>query len=137
MHGIEASLFADAFHSAQSLLQTDAMVVVEGEVSNDDFSGGLRLRIKRVMSMEDARTNLAESLRLKVAHEALKGDRLKWLGELITRHRGACPITLEYTGSDAKAMLQFGEQWAIDPADGLIQALRDQFGRENVFLQYR
>jgi DNA polymerase-3 subunit alpha len=63
---IEASLFADAFHSAQSLLQTDAMVVVEGEVSNDDFSGGLRLRVKRVMSMEDARTNLAESLRLKL-----------------------------------------------------------------------
>jgi len=134
---IEASLFADAFMAAQSLLQTDAMVVVEGEVSNDDFSGGLRLRVKQVMTMEDARTKLAESLRLKVAHEALKGDRLKWLGELITRHRGACPITLEYTGSDAKAMLQFGEQWAIDPADGLIQALRDQFGRENVFLQYR
>jgi DNA polymerase-3 subunit alpha len=46
------------------------MVVVEGEVSNDDFSGGLRLRVKRVMSMEDARTNLAESLRLKVHTEA-------------------------------------------------------------------
>jgi DNA polymerase-3 subunit alpha len=134
---IEASLFADAFMSAQSLLQTDTMVVVEGEVSNDDFSGGLRLRVKRVMSMEDARTNLAESLRLKVRAEALKGDRLGWLGELCKRHRGACPITLEYTGSDAKAMLQFGEAWRIDPGDGLIQALRDQFGRENVFLQYR
>ena len=134
---IEASLFADAFMAAQALLQTDAMVVVEGEVSNDDFSGGLRLRVKRVMSMEDARTNLAESLRLKVHSDALKGDRLTWLGELFTRHRGACPITLEYTGSDARAMLQFGETWRIDPADGLIQALRDQFGRENVFLQYR
>ena len=134
---IEASLFADAFMSAQSLLQTDAMVVIEGEVSNDDFSGGLRLRVKQVMTMEDARTRLAESLRLKLSHETLKGDRLTWLGELITRHRGGCPITLEYTGSDAKAMLQFGEQWRIDPADGLIQTLRDQFGRENVFLQYR
>jgi len=134
---IEASLFADAFMGAQALLQNDAMVVVEGEVSNDDFSGGLRLRVKQVMTMEDARTKLAESLRLKISHEALKGDRLNWLGELITRHRGGCPITLEYTGSDAKAMLQFGEQWSIDPADGLIQALRDQFGRENVFLQYR
>ncbi|MEG0968846.1 MAG: DNA polymerase III subunit alpha [Pseudomonas sp.] len=134
---IEASLFADAFMAAQALLQTDAMVVVEGEVSNDDFSGGLRLRVKRVMSMEDARTNLAESLRLKVHSDALKGDRLTWLGELFKRHRGACPITMEYTGSDAKAMLQFGESWRIDPADGLIQALRDQFGRENVFLQYR
>jgi DNA polymerase-3 subunit alpha len=84
---IEASLFADAFHSAQSLLQTDAMVVVEGEVSNDDFSGGLRLRVKRVMSMEDARTNLAESLRLKV-HTRIEGDQLRWLGELLKRHRG-------------------------------------------------
>jgi len=134
---IEASLFADAFHSAQSLLQTDAMVVVEGEVSNDDFSGGLRLRVKRVMSMEDARTNLAESLRLKLHAKDLKGDQLRWLGDLLKRHRGACPITMDYTSPDAKAMLQFGEGWRIDPADALIQALRDQFGRDNVFLQYR
>ena len=134
---IEASLFADAFHSAQSLLQTDAMVVVEGEVSNDDFSGGLRLRVKRVMSMEDARTNLAESLRLKLHTQDLKGDQLRWLGELLKRHRGACPITMEYTSPDAKTLLQFGETWRIDPADALIQALRDQFGRDNVFLQYR
>ncbi|WPC04038.1 DNA polymerase III subunit alpha [Pseudomonas benzenivorans] len=134
---IEASLFADAFAGAQALLQTDALVVVEGEVSNDDFSGGLRLRAKRVMSLEEARTGLAESLRLKVAGAALKGDRLRWLAELCSRHRGACPITLDYTGDAAKALLQFGENWRIDPADSLIQALRDQFGRDNVFLHYR
>jgi len=134
---IEASLFADSFQAAQSLLQTDAMVVVEGEVSSDDFSGGLRLRAKRVMSLEEARTGLAESLRLTVRSEALKGDRLRWLGDLCRKHRGACPITLDYTGQEAKALLQFGEAWRIDPADSLIQALRDQFGRENVFLQYR
>ncbi|UTW08750.1 DNA polymerase III subunit alpha [Pseudomonas benzenivorans] len=134
---IEASLFADAFAGAQALLQTDALVVVEGEVSNDDFSGGLRLRAKRVMSLEEARTGLAESLRLKVASATLKGDRLRWLADLCSRHRGACPITLDYTGQDAKALLQFGESWRIDPADSLIQALRDQFGRDNVFLHYR
>ncbi|MBD8575927.1 DNA polymerase III subunit alpha [Pseudomonas syringae] len=134
---IEASLFAEAFHAAQSLLQTDAIVVVEGEVSNDDFSGGLRLRAKRVMSIEDARTGLAESLRVTVDAAALKGDRLRWLGDLCKRHRGACPVTLDYTGMDARAILQFGDTWRIDPADSLIQALRDQFGKQNVFLQYR
>ncbi len=134
---IEASLFADAFAGAQALLQTDALVVVEGEVSHDDFSGGLRLRAKRVMSLEEARTGLAESLRLQVAGEALTGDRLRWLGELCGRHRGACPITLDYTGREARALLQFGEAWRIDPADSLIQALRDQFGKDNVFLHYR
>ncbi|MDM8349299.1 DNA polymerase III subunit alpha [Pseudomonas sp. sp1636] len=134
---IEASLFAEAFSSNQALLQSDALVVVEGEVSNDDFSGGLRLRAKRVLSLEEARTGLADSLRLKIAGSALKGDRLRWLADLCQRHRGACPITLEYTGADARAMLQFGEGWRIDPADSLIQALRDQFGRDNVFLHYR
>ncbi|MBD9414547.1 DNA polymerase III subunit alpha [Pseudomonas sp. PDM16] len=134
---IEASLFADAFASAQALLQTDALVVVEGEVSNDEFSGGLRLRAKRVMSLEEARTGLAESLRIRAPREALQGDRLRWLGELFGKHKGACPLTLDYSGSEAKAVLQFGERWCIDPADNLIQALRDQFGKDNVFLQYR
>ncbi|MHA6494329.1 DNA polymerase III subunit alpha [Pseudomonas borbori] len=134
---IEASLFAEAFNSAQALLQTDALVVVEGEVSNDDFSGGLRLRAKRVMSLEEARTGLADSLRLKLASTALKGDRLRWLAELCSKHRGACPITVEYNREDARAQLQFGETWRIEPADSLIQALRDQFGRDNVFLHYR
>ncbi|WP_120995623.1 DNA polymerase III subunit alpha [Stutzerimonas urumqiensis] len=134
---IEASLFADAFASAQALLQTDALVVVEGEVSNDDFSGGLRLRAKRVMSLEEARTGLAESLRVRVVRDALQGERLRWLADVCGRFRGACPITMEYTGADARALLQFGENWRIDPADNLIQTLRDQFGRDNVFLQYR
>ncbi|WP_454255882.1 DNA polymerase III subunit alpha [Pseudomonas sp. Marseille-Q8238] len=134
---IEASLFADAFASNQALLQSDALVVVEGEVSNDDFSGGLRLRAKRVMSLEEARTGLAESLRLRVARDELQGDRLRWLAELFGKHRGACPLTVDYSGSSARALLQFGEQWRIDPADSLIQALRDQFGKDNVFLQYR
>jgi DNA polymerase-3 subunit alpha len=134
---IEASLFAEAFASNQALLQSDALVVVEGEVSNDDFSGGMRLRAKRVMSLEEARTALAESLRLRVQAAALGGDRLRWLEEVCSRHRGICPITLDYTGADARALLQFGEAWRIDPADSLIQALRDQFGRDNVFLNYR
>ncbi len=134
---IEASLFADAFASNQALLQTDTLVVVEGEVSNDDFSGGLRLRAKRVMSLEEARTGLAESLRLKVSSDALQGHRLRWLADVCGRNRGACPITVEYTGSQARALLQFGQDWRIDPTDNLIQTLRDQFGRDNVFLHYR
>jgi DNA polymerase-3 subunit alpha len=134
---IEASLFAEAFAANQALLQTDALVVIEGEVSQDDFSGGLRLRAKRVMGLEEARTSLAESLRVRVHADALKGDRLRWLADLCTRHRGSCPVTVDYSGEQARALLQFGEQWRIDPADNLIQALRDQFGRDNVFLNYR
>src|SRR5690554_1865333 len=134
---IEVSLFSEAFQAAQNLLQKDALLVVEGEVAVDDFSGGMRVRAKRVMSLEEARTALAESLRLKVDHQMLQGERLRWMADLFKRHRGACPLTLDYTGSEARAQLQFGEAWQVDPTDNLIQALRDQFGRDNVFLHYR
>src|SRR5690606_17189354 len=134
---IEDSLFADAFASNQALLQNDALVVVEGEVSNDDFSGGLRLRAKRVMSLEEARTGLADSLRLRLSHQQLQGDRLRWLGELLARHRGGCPLAIEYSGEQARALLSLGEAWQVEPADLLLQTLRDQFGKDNVFLHYR
>lgn len=133
---VEASLFADLFDAAQPLLQTDTLVVVEGEVSQDDYSGGLRLRAKRVMGLEEARTRLAESLQLRVEAAALQGDRLRWMAQLLGSHRGRCPVTLEYQGSSASATLRFGEQWQVAPADQLIQALREQFGRNNVFLNY-
>ena len=134
---IEASLFSDAFTQAQALLQTDALVVVEGEVSHDDFSGGLRLRAKRVMSLEEARTGLAESLRLNVAVTDLSRDSLTQLKALLLQYKGECPLTMNYNGESAKALLQFSQDWKIEPTDDLIQSLRDLFGRDNVFLHYR
>ena len=134
---IEASLFADAFNQAQALLQTDALVIVEGEVSHDDFSGGLRLRAKRVMGLEEARTSLAQSLRLNVSVTDLSRDSLTRLKALLLQYKGACPLTMQYAGDSATALLEFSEQWKIEPADDLIQALRDLFGKDNVFLHYR
>lgn len=134
---IEASLFSEAFTQAQALLQTDTLVVVEGEVGHDDFSGGLRLRAKQVMSLEQARTGLAESLRLNVSVTDLSRDSLMQLKALLLEYKGDCPLTLSYSGHTAKALLRFSEEWKIEPTDDLIQALRDLFGRDNVFLQYR
>ena len=88
-------------------------------------------------SIEEFYADVPDSLRLKVTGEALKGDRLRWLAELCSKHKGACPVTVDYSGEQARALLQFGDAWRIDPADTLIQALRDQFGRDNVFLHYR
>ncbi|MCJ8169728.1 DNA polymerase III subunit alpha [Atopomonas sediminilitoris] len=134
---IEASLFSEAFAAAQPLLKADTLVVVEGEVSMDDFSGGLRLRAKRVLGLEEARTGLAESLRIQLRHDQLKPDSLRQLSELLARHQGQCPVSVDYQGVGAKAMLRLGSQWLVQPGDGLIQTLRDQFGRDSVFLNYR
>lgn len=134
---IEASLFAEAFTNSHTLLQTDTLVVLEGEVSHDDFSGALRVRTKRVLSLGEARTALAESLQIRVTQTQLQGEVLNWLAQICQKYSGSCPITLDYTGQEAQATLQLGQDWNIEPQDALLQALRDQFGPSNVSLQYR
>lgn len=134
---IEASLFADAFAEAQQLLAQDTLVVVEGEVSYDDFSGNLRMRVKKVHSLLDARTNLAESLCINVKQEQLAKDQINWLTSLLMQYKGSCPVSLTYQNSEAEALLKLGEAWQVKPSDALIQILRDQFGREKVYLNYR
>ena len=134
---IEASLFAEAFNQAHGLLQTDTLVVVEGEVSHDDFSGGLRFRARRVMGLEEARTSLAESLRLRLDSASMNAAQLEQMRNLLQQFRGGCKVSVEYSGAQASACLQLNDVWQVEPADGLIQGLRDLFGRDNVFLNYR
>ncbi len=81
--------------------------------------------------------SLAESLRIRVRPEQLAVDKLNWLTSLLQQHRGSCPISLDYQNDQAVALLKFGNEWQIKPADQLNSMVRDQFGKENVYLNYR
>ncbi len=133
---IEASLFAEAFDQAQGLLQTDTLVVVEGEASHDDFSGGLKFRARRVMGLAEARTALAHSLRIRLRHDQLDAERISWLDQQLKNHPGECLVSLGYTGEQACAQLLLSDKRKVQPDDQLLQSLSDQFGQDNVFLYY-
>lgn len=133
---IEVSLFAEAFNEAHGLLQTDTLVVVEGEASHDDFSGGLKFRARRVMGMAEARTALAHSLRLRLKHDQLDPQRINWLKQQLKAFPGKCLVSLSYTGQQASAELELSQEFSVQPDDQLLQSLRDQFGQDNVFLHY-
>jgi len=134
---IEVSLFSEVYNAAQALLQKDAMLVVEGEVAVDDFSGGMRVRAKRVMSLEEARTGLLDSVRVNLDGARHDAAALSRMAGLLQQYRGGCPVTVEYQRADAAALLRLGDEWRVEPADDLLQSLRDQLGKDSVSLHYR
>jgi DNA polymerase-3 subunit alpha len=134
---IEVSLYAEAYQAAQALLQKDALLVVEGEVSQDDFSGGLRMRVKRVMSLEDARTTLLDSVRISLDTSRHGPESLSHIASLLKKHPGNCAVTVDLQRPDSAAELRLGETWQVEPADDLVQGLRDQLGKDSVSLHYR
>ncbi|KXU39071.1 DNA polymerase III subunit alpha [Ventosimonas gracilis] len=134
---IEASLFGEQFSEHQDLLHSGALLVVEGEVSQDDFNGGLRLRSSKLMSLAQMRSSQVQSLCVQACNETLMPKYLPQLAELCRKYPGSCPVTVDFRGKNARARLRFGENWRIEPCENLLRSLRTQFGKTQVSLHYR
>lgn len=137
---IEVSLFAEAFQRYESLLLKDTLVVVEGEVSVDDYSGAnsgvLKANARRVLSLIEARSQYAAGLKIGMESADCQRPFIGELENLFRNHQGEVPIAIHFEKSDAKGVIQLGEEWKIQPSDELIQLLRDRYGKERIQLQY-
>jgi DNA polymerase III subunit alpha len=86
---IEATLFPDVYQQYRDLLQVDNIVVVEGSVSLDEFNGASKLKVtvRRVMKLEQARLEYARSVSLSLQAHHLKVESLAALEALLTEFR--------------------------------------------------
>ncbi|VEB40862.1 DNA polymerase III subunit alpha [Chromobacterium violaceum] len=60
---LEVSLFAESFELNRDKLKEDVVLVVEGKVSEDSFSGGLRIVVDKLYSLGEARSRYAAAWR--------------------------------------------------------------------------
>ena len=60
---LEVMLFTDALDKYQQLLKKkDRILIVSGQVSFDDFSGGLKMTAREVMDIDEAREKYVAGL---------------------------------------------------------------------------
>ncbi|MGO0307432.1 DNA polymerase III subunit alpha [Endozoicomonas acroporae] len=133
---IEVSVFADVFGEYQHLLHKDAVLVVEGEVTFDDYSGSLKVRSKKVMKVVDARSHYARRLVLEVSHEQIDGHFERKLSSMLGGQPGRLPVRIDYHRDDARASLMLGEQWLVSPSDELVLELRQWLGKNAANVEY-
>src|SRR6185369_17724702 len=63
---VEVSVFNELFEAERSKIVTDEVLVVEGKVSYDDFSGGNRVVADKLMTLGEARARFAKHLLLRM-----------------------------------------------------------------------
>ena len=123
---IEASADEALLNSCRNLLKDDELVIVQGKVQNDRFSGGLRLQISQVWDLATARCRFGKFLRVAVNGHAPDIATLvrefpprreeSEEGELI---RGL-PVRLSLLREQVSAELQLGEQARFFPSDAAL-----------------
>ncbi|MGB2180517.1 MAG: OB-fold nucleic acid binding domain-containing protein, partial [Porticoccaceae bacterium] len=134
---LELSVWADQFDMYRNILNKDALVVVKGAVSEDSYTGGLKMVAESIQSIYEARCSKLEKLRISVTKSDIGNGWVNDFENSLGEYRdGSCPVVLEYSHPTAAGQFSLGEQWLVQPKDELISRLKDQFGSANVNLDY-
>jgi DNA polymerase-3 subunit alpha len=134
---IELAVFSDAYLRYQDVLTKDRIIVVEGEVSVDEYSGGYRMSARAIYDVEQAREHFAKRLQVSVQEQHASNGFVPALQHVLQPFReGVCPVVIDYRRQDARAQIPLGQDWRVHPTDELLHRLRELAGEQDVEVIY-
>ena len=134
---IDAALYSETFQQCREKLGKDQILVVEGKVSPDDFTGGLKMTVDSLLTLAEAREARARRLRLQLSAEQMAGQFMQRIKSHLHHAKGgSCPVVIAYQRQECSADIRLGEEWQVRPSDELIHRLRDDCGINNVVIDY-
>lgn len=134
---MEVMLFSDALDRYMDLLEKDRILVVSGQVSFDDFNGGLKMTAREVMDLGQAREKYARGLSLSMLETQVDSAFFDRFQQVLTPHKaGTIPVHVYYQRADARVRLTLGTQWRVTPNDKLLDDLKQLLGSDQVELEF-
>ncbi|MGJ7095012.1 DNA polymerase III subunit alpha [Vibrio hannami] len=134
---MEVMLFSDALDKYAELLEKDRILVVSGQVSFDDFNGGLKMSAREVLDIGEAREKFARSLSISIEQSQIDEQFFERFSSIIEPHRaGTVPVNVYYQRPDARARLALGAEWRVTPNDALLDDLKQLLGKGQVELEF-
>ena len=134
---LEVRIFAEAFENYQSLLQPDKLVVIQGKIGQDNFSGGLAATADTVYDMTRAREMCGKSLMISIDNDLGDEGWISSLQQTISPWReGMIPVEVAYKNNTAKTMIRLGDEWNVKPSDALLEDLKALAAVDAVIMKY-
>ena len=139
---VDVAVFNELWDAERGKIRADELLIVEGKVGRDDFSGGLRVTADRLMTLAEARGRHARVLKLSL-NGSSQPDAAGRLRALLLPYRAtertteaACPVRIRYRNAEAETELALPETWCVRLEDALIAELSGWLQPENVRVIY-
>jgi DNA polymerase-3 subunit alpha len=131
---VELSVFNELFEKHRDRLKEDRLLVVQGKVQHDDFTGGLRVTAEDVLDLALVRERFLQGIRLAMNGQA----DAKRLMEALTPYRAerGCAVLVHWEGTGASCDVALGDAWRVRPDERLIGELSAWLSPENVQLRF-
>jgi DNA polymerase-3 subunit alpha len=136
---LEVVVGSELLNQQQALLKDDQLIIIEGTVRNDEFSGGVRVNARKIFDLPTLRNSKASFLKISCNGQAdavkLKALLKPYCKNASDEVRG-CAVKVEYHNKTSKVELMLGNDWRVDLHDELIAGLTAWLSRENVKILY-
>lgn len=137
---VEVVVFNELYEQNRHILKEDALLIIEGKVSRDDYSGGVRVTAERIYDLDGARTRFAQSLRLSCNGQCHgsphASSKLNLLLSPYKLEEGGCPVWIEYRNPAARCEVRLGGDWRVRLDARLLESLQDWLKPEAVRIMY-
>ena len=132
---LEVVIYKDLWESERAKVRPDALLIVEGKVDRDGYTGGLRIAARALKTLAEARHEAARALRLRLMQPS-EADCARLAALLAPARGGHCPVRLTVVNGQAQGDLLLSESWHVRPDDELLASLRAWLGEDGVQIEY-
>ncbi len=135
---IDVTVYGELYDQTREWAVKDTIVIMEGEVTQDDYSGGLKVRCNKLISIPMARAQYASSVAVQANATSLTGRRLSEFKTLLKTYQSqeGLPVTIHYQREDAAGPVRLGDQYRVEGSDELLIAFKEHFGFDQVKIDY-
>jgi DNA polymerase-3 subunit alpha len=131
---IEVTVFNDLYDPNRHLFKEDEFLAVQGRVSEDRFSGGLRVSADRVMDIAMARVAFGKQFSFALAAQVDTSQIKTILAPY--RSESGLPLIVDYMRDGVgSCKIQWSDEWRVAPADELKQLL-ERLGARGAAVEY-
>ena len=118
----EAVLYRETWAEFAALITRDAILVFEGSLAIDDFSGNYQLRTQRVSTIDSACERQARVLRVRV--NGIGHDFASRLYEVLETCRGgATTVRIAFSNQSGRGEIELGPEWRVRASPSLVQTV--------------
>jgi len=134
---LDVRVFPDVYDKYQAMLGKNKVLVVQGGMGLDDFTGGYQVTAQSIYDINQARALFARRLVVGVESSQAGNGFVGSLADILQPFReGLCPVCIDYLGGEAQARVALGAAWTVNPSDELLHRLRDLAGKDRVVVEY-
>jgi len=131
----DAFLSNETFATYADLMTKDSIVVIEGNVIADDFTGSYRITANHIMTLADAKARFAKGVNISVSGPN-EGLCESLAATFSPYQNGTSPVYIHYRNQRARVSLELGADWQVTPCEALIAALNELDTVKQASLRY-